>query len=106
MNILVCTKLLIAHLLAQFFLTFKIVHFVNEEDHADGAEIHGGNNLGPNDEKENQKGIMIFDSDTIVDPWTVMIKSFNTLVTDGTVLAPGRANDFAIRAKISWVNVT
>jgi len=86
-------------------LTFEVVHFRNKEDHADGAEIHGGHNLGPNDDQENQKGIMIFDSDTIVDPRAVMIESFDALVADGAVLASGRANDFAIWAEVSGVDV-
>lgn len=86
-------------------MAFEVIHFSDEEDHADGAEIHGENNFGPNDNEENQKGIMIFDSDTIIDPRAVVIESFDALVADGTVLAPGRANDFTIRANVSRVDI-
>ena len=52
-------------------------------------------NLGPNREQKHQEGIMVFDSDTVVDPWAMMVKSFNTDVADSTMSRSGRADDLA-----------
>jgi len=47
---------------------------------------------------------MVVDSDTIVDPWTVMIKSFNTLVASVAMSRSWGSYYKAVWAKLDWVN--
>jgi len=42
-------------------------------------------NLAPDCEQEHHECVMVFYANTVVDPRTVMIKSFNAAVADGTM---------------------
>ena len=46
---------------------------------------------------------VISPSNTIIDPWTVVIVALHTLVTDVTVPALGQANDLAEGTERLWV---
>ena len=43
--------------------------------------------------------MMIFSSYTIIDPWTMMIESFNTLIANGAMSGSYCADDFTIGAQ-------
>ena len=45
---------------------------------------------------------MIAVTDAIVDPWTMVIESFNAAVADGTVTRPWSSKSIALRAEIYW----
>ena len=45
--------------------------------------------------------VMIFDSNAIVQPWAVMVKSLYTMSTDGAVSASTSSNRLAIRTQLS-----
>lgn len=49
---------------------------------------------------------MVFDSDAIVDPRAMMIISFDTLLTNGTVSASSSPDDLALWAEIGRVDVS
>jgi hypothetical protein len=53
---------------------------------------------------ENDEWIVITDADAVVDPGTVMVKTFNTSVADGTVFAASRANHFAVRTHLTGMH--
>ena len=48
---------------------------------------------------------MIFNSHTIVDPWAVMIESFDTLVAYGAMSGSRRPNNLTLRAEINWIDI-
>jgi len=43
---------------------------------------------------------VILDTNTIVDPWAVMVESLNTVTTNGTVSTSSRSDSMAVRAKL------
>jgi hypothetical protein len=47
---------------------------------------------------------VIVNTDTVVNPWTVMVKSFNAPVAYGAVLASRSSKDLAIRTHLTWVH--
>ena len=49
---------------------------------------------------------MIFDTNTVINPWAVMIKSFDTVIADSTMSASCTVNDLALWAKINWVDIS
>ena len=49
--------------------------------------------------------VVVSDSDAIVDPGTVVVKSLNTVPTDGAVSAATRTNGIAVRAELSALNL-
>ena len=42
-------------------------------------------NLNPYEEYKAKEVIVIFDSNAVIDPWAVMVKTFNASVAYGTV---------------------
>jgi len=48
--------------------------------------------------------VMIPESDAVVDPRTVVIKPFNTLVAHSTVTRSGSADGFTVRTKLCTFN--
>jgi hypothetical protein len=52
---------------------------------------------------ENIETYMIVDAYTVVDPWTMMIKSFNTLLTNWTVTTSACTNCSAVRTQLSAI---
>ena len=46
---------------------------------------------------------MVVDPDAIVNPWTVMVKTFYTFVTDAAVSGSIGSYDLAISAEENWV---
>jgi len=46
-------------------------------------------NLYPDGEQEEQECVVILNSYTIINPWTMVVKSLNTLVADGAMSASG-----------------
>ena len=52
-------------------------------------------------EDVNVEVVMILDTDAIVQPWAVMVESFNTVSTDGAVPAATGPNSLTIRTELS-----
>ena len=52
-------------------------------------------NFDPNSQEEEQECIVILNSDTVIYPGAVMIKSVDTLITDSTVSRTSGSYDFA-----------
>ena len=48
---------------------------------------------------------MVTNSHAIVQPWTVMVEALNTSIADGTVAGARCANDKAIGAHLTWMNL-
>jgi hypothetical protein len=48
---------------------------------------------------------MIAYSNTIIDPWTVMIKAFHALIADAAMARPLSSYDLTIRAKQNRVKI-
>jgi hypothetical protein len=47
---------------------------------------------------------MIVYADTVIDPRTVMVKSFYAFVADSAVLASWCANNLALGTQFTWMN--
>ena len=43
---------------------------------------------------------MVTDTDTVIEPWAVMVESFNTAIADGTMPRTGRPKDKTLRAEV------
>ena len=48
---------------------------------------------------------MVLGSNTVIYPWTMMVKSFHTSVTDTAMTRSSSTDDFAIWAKENWIEV-
>jgi len=48
---------------------------------------------------------VIFDANTVINPRTMMIKSLNALVANGTMTRSGSSDDFTFWAEINWIYV-
>jgi hypothetical protein len=49
----------------------------------------GEHNFNPDGKQEEQKCVVILNPYTIINPWTMMVKSLNTLVTDSAMSTSG-----------------
>lgn len=63
------------------------------------------NKVDEKEQKEGHKCIMVANSNAIVNPWAVMVESFNTAIADGTVARARRSNHLAVRAKFTWMYI-
>jgi len=48
---------------------------------------------------------VIFDANAVINPRTMMIKSLNTLVANGTMTRSGSSDDFTFWTEINWIYV-
>ena len=48
---------------------------------------------------------MIVNADTIVEPWAVMVESFDTPIANGAVSGPGSPQDETVRAHLAWMDL-
>jgi len=63
-------------------------------------------NFEPDGKQEEQESIMITNANTIIDPWAVMVKSLNTLITYGAMSRSRRSNHLALWTEICWVDIS
>jgi len=49
--------------------------------------------------------MMVIDAYAVVDPWTMVVKAFNTLIADAAVPRTLCSNDLAIWTQQNWVEV-
>ena len=61
--------------------------------------------LEPYGKEEHQECIVIANTDTVIDPGAVVIKSLHTLVANGAMSGSGRSNDLTFRAEVCWIDV-
>ena len=50
---------------------------------------------------EGKEEAVVFSAYTAVNPWTMMVKSFNALLTHVTVITAGQGDDSALKAKLA-----
>ena len=81
------------------FLIYKFYHAVN-------IKVKSYTNLWPYCKQKSKKSIVVFDSDAIVNPWTVMIKSLYTNITNCTVSTSRWSYHFAFWTQISRIDVS
>jgi len=62
--------------------------------------------FGPNSKEEHHEGVVVLDSDAIVDPRAVMVKSLYAPVANGAVAGSGSSDDLALGAKVSWIDIS
>ena len=48
---------------------------------------------------------MIFDADTRIDPRTVVVETFDTSITNSTMLASWGPQNLAVRTELTWMYV-
>lgn len=72
----------------------------------EGVRARMNDYLDPNGEEEDHESVVVLDSYTIVNPWTVMVESLHALVANGAVAGTGGSNDLALWAKISRIDVS
>ena len=84
----------------------EILCFEEEENETLDVKESSGNNFDPDGKQEEQECVVVLDSDAVVDPWAVMVKSLNALVADCTMSTSGGPDHFALWAEVSWVDVS
>ena len=75
----------------------------NENKTLKALDEHNRNSRKHRDHKNDKVGV-VFNANTIVDPGTVVVKSFNAAITHRAVLAATRPDCEAVGAKLSAVN--
>ena len=59
----------------------------------------------PDADQEKEEIVVIFDSNTIVDPWAVMVESFDALVAYGAMSGSCRPDNFTLWTKINRIDI-
>jgi len=85
-------------------MTFVCIHITLIKEQKE-ARQDNQNQVDEEEQKEGHKCVMIADSNAVVNPWTVMIESFNTAIADGTVAGARCSYNLAVWAKFTWMHI-
>lgn len=94
-----------ARVIAQISLarTKAIWSDIHQRENIQRAVNH---NFHPDSENEQHERIVVLNSNTVINPRTVVIESFNALVADWAVARSSSLYDFALGAQVGWVDVS
>jgi len=87
-------------------VNFKVVAIRYDANEPINVNNEMEHDFEPDTEQEEEEIVVIFDSNTIVDPWAVMIESFDTLVAYGAMSRSCRPNNLTLRAEIDRIDIS